>query len=257
VLKKIYRGMAHVIVNLRQNKKEIEEDFDVPPEQVSVIPVGDLLAFLRDGKAVTARESSGGRRVVLFFGIIEPRKGLLVLIHAFAAIRERVPGAFLHIVGKPYEDTGRYLAEIERLGLSDSVRFDAGYVPLVDVPAVFESADVVVLPYEEGWSSGVVLSAYGFGKPVVATTIGGLPELIEEGKTGFLVPPGDAAALAGAVARIIADDDTTRLMKKEIAEVAKKTSWPEIARLTEAIYAGASQDDLVRFFRFTEPGSDS
>jgi glycosyltransferase involved in cell wall biosynthesis len=113
----------------------------------------------------------------------------------------------LLIVGDFYEDATPYHRRIADLGIGDRLTLVAGYVPDGDVPRYFTAADLVVLPYLSATQSGIIQIAYRYDRPVVTTRVGGLPEFVEEGKTGAMVPPGDPAALAEAVARFFREAD--------------------------------------------------
>lgn len=236
VLRRIYRGMDHVLVNAERNKQEIVEGFGGSPDRITFVPVGDLVAFVRDVPAGPLDGVPEGTRRLLFFGNIEPRKGLMTLIRAFRRVRDEVPGAVLAIMGRPFEDVGPYRAEIERLGLTDAVCFRPDYVPLEMISSVLGWADLLVLPYERAWNSGIILSAYAFGKPVVSTDVSGLSEVVVDGRTGLVVPPGDAGALASAVVRILSDDALRAAMAAAAREVAARHSWAVIAGQTERAY---------------------
>ena len=129
VLRVIYRGMTHILVNAVQNRQEIGDRFGVPPERISFVSVGELTAFVRDVPTGPMAGIPPGRKVILFFGIVEPRKGLMTLIRAFARVRDSLPEAFLVIAGKPYEDFGPYVEEVHKLGLERDVLLRFGYVP--------------------------------------------------------------------------------------------------------------------------------
>ena len=77
--------------------------------------------------------------------------------------------------------------------------FVEGYIPNEEVARYFAASDLVVIPYVSATQSGIVQLAYGFGKPVVVSRVGGLPEVVEEGVTGYLVPPQDSASISNAV----------------------------------------------------------
>ncbi|HWH95376.1 MAG TPA: glycosyltransferase family 4 protein [Baekduia sp.] len=145
---------------------------------------------------------------VLFFGRIWPYKGLDHLIRAQPLITERVPGARIVIAGRG-EDFRRY-----RDLMADPARFVVinEHVSIARRRELFERAAVVVLPYVEASQSGVVPLAYAASKPVVATTVGGLPEAVEDGRTGLLVAPGDERALADAVVGLLQHPARARAM---------------------------------------------
>ncbi len=236
VLKRIYRGMDHILVNARQNKQEIIDHFNVAPTRVTPLPVGDLLAFIRDSPRSGPPDLPSHAKIILFFGIIERRKGLLTLIRAFPKIKKEIPEAFLLIVGQPHEDMEPYTRAIEDLHISASVSMRPGYAPLTATAGLFDVADVVALPYEEGWNSGVVSCAYGFGKPVAATAITGVPEVVTDGETGFLAPPGDPGAMARIIIRLLGDDALRRRMAPFIRKAAQRDAWSDIAASTESVY---------------------
>ncbi len=101
--------------------------------------------------------------------------------------------------------------EMTRSGKSDArddkVRFDFRFIPDAEIATWFAAADVVLAPYRIEAQSGVALTAFHFARPVIATTVGGLPEIIQEGENGYLVPPDDPDALARAIDRFFARGD--------------------------------------------------
>jgi glycosyltransferase involved in cell wall biosynthesis len=151
---------------------------------------------------------------VLFFGRIWPYKGLDVLVDAEPLIAARVPALKIVIAGEG-ESFDRYYSRMQH-----SERFEV-YNTFVDNELrarLFARASVVVLPYIQASQSGVVPIAYAFGKPVVATTVGGLPEAVEHGVTGLLVPPGAVDELAAAVTRLLTD----QTLRRSLGDAAKR-----------------------------------
>lgn len=148
---------------------------------------------------------AGQRPVVGFVGRIEPRKGTLDLLRAFADVRSNVPDALLVIVGADELDADRAYArqvraEAERHG--DSVLM-LGVVP--GAAALMRWFDVLAVPSLEEPFGTVAAEALAAGTPVVATRSGGMEEYVEHGRSGMLVPPGDPAQLADAVSRLLTD----------------------------------------------------
>ena len=139
--------------------------------------------------------------VMLFFGYIRQYKGLMNIIEALPLIRKQVTNAHLLIVGEFYDDPQPYLDRIKKLGVEDAVTMINEFVANEAVHLYFTAANVAVLPYNEATQSGILSIAYGFAKPVVITDVGGLAELVEDGKTGFIVPPHDHTRLADALIR--------------------------------------------------------
>jgi len=186
-----------------------------------------------------AREKLGVRgRTLLFFGYVRPYKGLGVLLDAFARYSASDPEARLLVVGEFYERRETYDARVRGLGLGGRVTFIDRYVPDEEVALYFRAADLLVLPYLSATQSGVIQIAQSLGLPVVTTRVGGLPEVVEEGVTGFLVPPGDAGALAEAIERFF-DGDWSDRMRPRLKEAAERFSWDP---LVDAVVSFASGD---------------
>jgi len=140
--------------------------------------------------------------VFLFFGYVQPYKGVPVLLDALARLSPGGTRWRAIIAGEWYVDRARADAQVARLGLGDRVRIDDRFVSPERIDEYFAAATAVVLPYLSGTQSAVVPLAYAYGRPVVTTRVGGLPEAVVEGQTGRLVAPGDAAALAGVLEEI-------------------------------------------------------
>ncbi len=139
-------------------------------------------------------------RRLLFFGFVRAYKGLGDLIEALALL----PDATLEVAGRFERGVAPYRAQARRLGVADRVRLDDRFVPDEEIPPTFHRADVVVAPYRQASQSGVVHLAYSLGRPVVATTVGGLVDAVQDGRTGLLTPPGDPRALAATIERVLA-----------------------------------------------------
>lgn len=159
--------------------------------------------------------------VILFFGFVRPYKGLKVLIEAMSLIPEIV---HLNIVG----DFGGAKSEYEHLiydrHLTGRISVRDGYVPDREVGEYFERCDAVVLPYLDATQSGIAQIAFGFEKPVIATNVGGLPEVVKDGETGVLCEPGDPEALRDAIQRFFELKKTVDF-EENIRQDAPRFSW--------------------------------
>ena len=111
----------------------------------------------------------------------------------------------LLVVGEFYDEQSRYRKLVEQLGLSGNVTIVPSYVPNEQVALYFSAADLVVLPYLSATQSGIAQIAYNFDRPVIATDVGGLAEVVQHGRTGFVVPPADAEALGRALVQFYAE----------------------------------------------------
>lgn len=162
-------------------------------------------------------------RVLLFFGLVRAYKGLHTLLQAYAKVAEKLD-ATLMIVGEFYENRAPYDAEISALGIGARVRVVDRYIPDEEVEVYFRAADLVVLPYKSATQSGITQTAFAFERPVVVTAVGGLPDVVDDGVTGFVVPPDDPGALAGAIERFFATG-AAESMAAAIRAQSDRFSW--------------------------------
>lgn len=172
-----------------------------------------------------------GKKVLLFFGFVREYKGLHHLLEAMEQLGPD-EGYHLVIVGEFYDDDRKYRTALDRLEKRGQLTLVDRYVPNEDVPGYFLAADLVMVPYLSATQSGVIQIAYGFLKPVVATTVGGIPEVVVEGSTGYLVPPGDADALAQA-ARDYFEAGREEEFRRGIDRENHKYSWDRMIETIE------------------------
>ncbi len=130
---------------------------------------------------------------ILFFGLVRAYKGLDLLIDAFADERLRKFNMKLIVAGEFYDDPKPYLEQVEKYGLQDFVIIRNQYISDDDVKYYFNAADVIVQPYKSATQSGVTQIAYHFEKPILVTNVGGLGEIIPNGKVGYVVEPNPSA----------------------------------------------------------------
>lgn len=171
--------------------------------------------------------------VLLFFGFVRPYKGLTHLIEALPTVLAHLD-AHLLVAGEFWDDPAAYQARVQALGLEERVRIVDRYIPGEEVGAYFAAADLVTLPYVDATQSGVIQIAFGFDVPVVTTTVGGLAEAVEDGLTGFLVPPEDSQALAAAILRFFQEDRAT-VFRANIRAQRDRFSWERLVALIEEL----------------------
>ena len=170
-------------------------------------------------------------KVILFFGFIRKYKGLHNLIQSMPKILAETKAKLL-VAGEFYDDREKYFEQIAKLGLKDSISVFDDYIPNEEVGLYFNAADVVVLPYVTATQSGIIQIAYNYDKPVITTNVGGLPEVVEEGKTGFIVPPEDSDKLAEAILNFFKVKDSINF-EENIQEYKKQFSWDRMAEEIE------------------------
>ncbi|MCB2205695.1 glycosyltransferase [bacterium] len=173
-------------------------------------------------------------RVLLFFGYVRDYKGLDVILDALPRILERMKVRLL-VVGEFYNNEEKYREQVRRLGVQDYVHFHSDYVPNEEVGMYFSAADLLTLPYKSATQSGIIQIAYNFHRPVIATDVGGLGEVIVDGKTGAIVPPEQPAALAEAVVDFFTHDRFAQY-RENVIEEKRKYSWEHMAEGIEELY---------------------
>jgi glycosyltransferase involved in cell wall biosynthesis len=198
-----FRHVRHFIVHSEEDKQKLHELKPGVNVERNLHPIYSLFPEVPSIHKAAARERLGlprDRAVVLFFGLIRPYKGLAYLIEAMPQVLRSIDCSLL-VAGEFYDDKSKYTDLVAYHGLHAHVRIEGKYINNEEVGLYFGAADVVVLPYVEASQSGIVPIAYGFNTPVISTRVGGLPEAVAHGKTGFLVEPGDAGQLAEAIIR--------------------------------------------------------
>jgi glycosyltransferase involved in cell wall biosynthesis len=189
-------------------------------------------AFFASGPVIPEAQT------ILFAGMMIPRKNVTGLLRAFDKVRGRVPSTRLVIVGPTpeaeYADEVRAL--VRQLDLQDAVEF-RGFLENPELVACLAQSRCLVLFSNEETSPTVIAQAMAMGKPIVATRVGGIPELALEGKGGFLVDAGDEASLSERLICVLTSDDLVREMGAYNRQAAVTRSSPdEVARRTIEAY---------------------
>ena len=169
-------------------------------------------------------------RYLLFFGLVRAYKGLDWLIEAFADSRLRKYQTKLIVAGEFYDDPKPYLEQIEKLGLKDLVIIENQYISDDKVKYYFNAADIIVQPYKSATQSGVTQIAYHFEKPMLVTNVGGLKEIIPDGKVGYVVEP-RPVAIADALVDFFENNRYDSFVEG-VKEEKRKYAW---SNMTEAI----------------------
>ena len=192
----------------------------LPQDKIDVIPLGPL-----NFKTLTKNKPRAHPRL-LFIGRIMPYKGLEILLQSYQDIRKKY-SCSLRIVGEgnlaPYKKSLNQLEDVEIINR---------WIPDSEIGQYFQQCDLVVLPYTSASQSGIIPIAATFGLPVIATQTGGLPEQIDNGRSGWLVPSNDADALSAAIKEALTHPEEARLRGKNLQEKYQtQLSWEKNARL--------------------------
>jgi len=243
-----YRLCNHIFVHTEKMKKELVEDFGVSERGITVIrhplnialPQTELIAAEAKFR-LGIREDE---KTMLCFGRIKPYKGIEHLLAAFKRIIARDSKYRLVVAGELQKGNEAYLSmlkqSVEREMEEGQVLFKTEFIPDHEIEAYFKAADVLVLPYNEIFQSGVLFLGYSFGLPVIATDVGSFREEIVEGQTGYVCRPSDAADLAVTIETYFASDlyrrgNTRRQEIRDYAEIHH--SWGAVADRTRNVYA--------------------
>ena len=169
-------------------------------------------------------------RVVLFFGYVRAYKGLDILLHALAKVPREL-GVSLLVAGEFYISVDATRRLIQSLHLADRVRIMDRYISEPEWPTLFAATDALVLPYRTASQSMTIALAYGFGKPVIATRVGGFPDIIDDGQTGVLAEP-HPADLAQAIQHFYTDF-LAKPYDTAIAAKCEAFGWESFIQLLE------------------------
>lgn len=216
--------------------------FGHPKEKIRVIPHVAMGAGVSDFSNSEEEPFN-----ILFFGRIWDYKGLDYLIQAEPLITEKIPNAKIVIAGTG-DDFDKYESKMvhrERFSIHHR------WIGDDEQALLFKQAAVVVLPYIEATQSGVVPVAYNYAKPVVATAVGALPDCVEDGVTGILVPPRDPKKLADAIVQLLENPDQRHKMGRSAkAQLEREASPKSVAEKTLLVYEEAlGRNDQKWFVR--------
>jgi glycosyltransferase involved in cell wall biosynthesis len=167
-------------------------------------------------------------KYILFFGFIRKYKGLDILLTAMKEESIKTAGIQLIVAGEFYDDRASYEELIQQYQLHDTVSLFTEFIPNDEVKYYFSAADLVVQPYRTATQSGITQVAYHFEKPMIVTNVGGLAEVVPDGKTGFVINP-NPEEIADAIIRFYTPGSIPNLAENLAAE-RKKYSWEDFTK---------------------------
>ena len=229
-IEKIRLSFADLIVTSSEYSKQEIVTVGINPELVHVLSPGldrDKFKIFPSDRELKNLENKDNKKI-LCVGNYVPRKGILYLIEAFAQIEKH--GFTLHLVGNRKNNSRYYYKlnhAVERLQLTKSVVFHDG-ANQENIKQLYASADIFVLPSFKETFGIVFLEAMHHGLPIVTTNVSAMPELIEEGKNGLLVPSGNSQALANAILKLVENPDLIEKMgENNRKKVATSYYWQQ------------------------------
>lgn len=216
------KAVNYFIVMSKSVQKDLEKLIPNAENRLLFHPV-----YSNFGDAVNKDEAReklnlSAEKVILFFGFIRKYKGLDTLFYALSYLKDFNLTAV--IAGEFYTDKERYIKLIDNLGLNDSVKLFNDFIPTSEVKYYFSAADVVVLPYKDATQSGIIQIANNFKKPVIATDVGGLGEIIHNGENGYIVEKENPKKLAEAIKKFY-EEKKEEEFSKNIQKESEKYSW--------------------------------
>lgn len=227
------RGVDGFLTMSNKVQKDVKT-FTNKPSCVSSHPIYDHF-----GEAIPTAEARKllnlevNDKVILFFGFVRAYKGLDLLIEAMSDPALKAAGIKLVIAGEFYEAPEPYLAQIEKLGLTDSISVYNQYIGEQEVKLYASAADFIIQPYKNATQSGVTPMAYHFLKPMLVTNVGGLADTVPHDKVGLVVEP-NVNAIAKGILQLY-ERGTAHFMPHLVTE-KKKYSWEQMRQSFLTLY---------------------
>ncbi len=222
-MEKVCARRAHLILTVSDFLADLyRSEFGIPEDQMGVLPrIGTLPNVIaRSDFSIEDSIGSVGQRssTVLYVGRIEHAKGCDILFHALEIVKRNVPEIEVRLIGKSAVEFEPQLQSFLRAN-EDWVR-SYGHLPRIEVARHMQTSTILVLPSRSESAGGVLAEAQLMGLPQVASRVGGIPEYVEDGKTGLLVPPEDPIALADAITRLCLSPKLHETMAQNSKELA-------------------------------------
>jgi glycosyltransferase involved in cell wall biosynthesis len=247
----LMRRVGQVIVQSELRTQKVQATARIPQSKISVVPCGVDTGIYHPAEPETPilkKYGIEGRKVILFAGRIAPYKGVKYLVTAADIVVNRMGHKeALFLLAGPMNlyrldglEHAQYIeklkANIKKCGLEENIKL-AGEVSRKDLTALFQSCDIFVLPSLAESSPAVTLQAMSCARPVIATAAGGVPEQINDGHNGFIVPSADDVALAQKIERLLANPAECMRMGQNGRQLAEEYfGWNRISSKIAGIY---------------------
>lgn len=240
----LFKAATAIIAHSDFIKDKIIRQLHIGKKYIVVIPHGSYNQFAKYSSITReqARKNLGLEKndnILLFFGYIKPYKGLDLLLDACKIAFEKDSNLKLIIAGgvETSQLKKKYMRKIDELNISNRILTRMEYIPATEVAIYFRAADAVVLPYRHIYHSGVVHSAFAFGRPIIATDVGDFREVSENGASGFIAEHQTPECLAETIIRAFSDITKLRKMGEFCLRLNEtKYNWDKIAEKTIEFY---------------------
>ena len=231
----LFQKLDGHLVQSSQTEGELHEIIKTPIYEKRFHPVYDTFPEKIDKNTAKKKLGLKAENIILYFGIIRDYKGFDILLKAIAELKNRNTDFHLLAGGECYGNDEKYTKLISDLGISNYITWHNRYIPDSEVTDYFSAADVVALPYRTASQSGITQIAYSYDLPVIVTNVGGLPEIVDEGKSGFTISPENPKELTVVLAENL-DNSTFFGMSKYITTFKEKFSWEYFVDGIETVY---------------------
>jgi glycosyltransferase involved in cell wall biosynthesis len=240
----VYKASGRLVVHSEYLKDQLAVRFNIPTRKIKTIPHGNFDIYVNE-QWVSKHDArkrfnlTVAHDVLLFFGHIRKYKGLDLLVRAFERAAQSNERLILIIAGRPYTEelACHYDQVIGNSGAKERIIYHAEFIPAEKIGMYFVASDVVVLPYENIYHSGVVHLAYSFGRAIIASRVGDLAEMVEGDRTGYVVKANDEDGLSAAIVNAVGDKDKLAKMGRLARELSEtKYGWGNIACWTKDAY---------------------
>lgn len=215
-----YKSISRFILLNNNQTEEFQSFYQVKKRKILFSRLGNFEVIKVFGSATNVNS-----RNILFFGRISPYKGIEYLLKAYTSIMKDYPDTKLIVAGG-----GKYHFDISMYMGIPQIEFINEYVSTDRLSTLIQESEFVVCPYISATQSGVVASALALNKPIIATEVGGIPEMIVNGKTGLLIEPKNVEALKTAIKFFLDNPDLLKKMSDNIAQIAidSPNAWSKI-----------------------------
>lgn len=224
----LIKSKHQIILQNHSDYNKILEKYPNKKEKINIIPFKCLSIFKSFLNNESPVESD-----VLFFGRISPYKGLKYLVDAIEIVKKKIPGVRLLIAGG-----GKIDKDLPKDKLNGSYIIHNRYISNEEIANYIANTKIVVCPYTDATQSGVVMTSFAFGKPVIASSVGGFLDVIDDKVTGLLVAPRDVNGLADAIISLLSNKKKIDKMSENIINICEKgnLSWEYIVRDVIKVY---------------------
>lgn len=213
--------------------RQLKENYNFKSKKIHSVYFGPLEVY--KSFSLNGYEEKKNKNNILFYGRISPYKGIEYLVDAFRISSKKTDNLSLTIAGK-----GDFYFNIDNIKNNSSVAIINRYISNEELVQLIHNSDLIVCPYTDASQSGVIMTAFAFNKPVIATRVGGMIEVVEENVNGKLVPPKNSQALSEAIVELFQNNMLNELsMNLKNGRYSDKLSWKRIAEKTIGIYQSA------------------